>query len=103
MLLAEFDQPGTSETAFFRKIGGGKKRLFIRSQKKVQGPSTLACKHLAGRHINGIDIRPFFSIYRDADKGIVKISGFRAEKTHPMRDNAPLLVSPLTPALTTLK
>ena len=30
------------------------------------------------------------------------ISGFNTEMTHRMRDNVPLLVSPLTPALTTL-
>ena len=74
-LPADIQNTGLPEPTAQRKIGRGKKRLFVRGQQHGHGPSPPARNHMAGRHINSIDIRTLFPIHFDADKCLVQGRG----------------------------
>jgi len=74
-----------------REIRSRKKRFFIRRHDDGQGPAAAAREHLADSHINVVDVRSFFPIHLDADKGIVHQAGhFGIFKALMLHDMAPV-------------
>ncbi len=52
-------------------VCGRKKRLFLMGHNNGEGPSSGSGHHLAGVHVNLVDIRPFLTVNLDADKYLV--------------------------------
>ncbi len=73
--LAEIDQAHASETRALGQVGGGEERLALRGHANAERPAAAAARHLAGRHVNGIDVGPLLPVHLDADEGRVQMAG----------------------------
>ena len=72
--FAQLDQTGASQAGAFGDVSCGEKRLSVRRHEQGERPAAAAVHHVAGRHVDGVDVGALLAVDLDAYKGVVQMA-----------------------------
>jgi len=69
------EKAGVTQAALRREVGSGVKGCLFRAKEDEKGPAALTGDHLAGGHVQHVDVRPFFPVHLHRDEVVAQTGG----------------------------